>query len=75
VALRELLPAETHRRRGVDGATPPRAPVVRDPIWLGAALADWWCHRRTDSKYAAGVRGIRSHVVVMLEAGAPALLR
>jgi hypothetical protein len=74
VALRDLLPAETRRRSGVDDATRRALQWFVMPIWLGAGLADWWCHRRTDIEHTAGTQESAIHAAMMLEAGAPAML-
>lgn len=44
------------------------------PIWIGAGLADWWCHRRTDIEHTAGATESAIHAAMMLEGGVPALL-
>jgi hypothetical protein len=39
---------ETERQSGVDDATRRLLPYAALPTWIGAGLADWWQHRRTD---------------------------
>jgi hypothetical protein len=74
VALRELLPAEIRRRRGVDDATRRALQWFVTPIWMGSGLADWWCHRQTDIEHTAGVQESAIHAAMMLEAGVPSML-
>jgi hypothetical protein len=44
------------------------------PIWVGAGLVDWWCHRRTRIEETAGLPESLSHVAMVAEAGVPASL-
>lgn len=44
------------------------------PMWIGAGLADWWCHRRTDIEHTAGLTESAIHAAMMAEAGLPTLL-
>lgn len=44
------------------------------PIWIGAGLADWWCHRRTDIERTAGAPESMLHAAMMAEGGLPAML-
>jgi hypothetical protein len=44
------------------------------PVWIGAGLADWWCHRRTDIEHTTGVRESAIHAAMMLEGGLPTTL-
>jgi hypothetical protein len=44
------------------------------PLWVGAGLADWACHRRTDIEHTAGVSESAMHALQMAEAGVPATL-
>jgi hypothetical protein len=44
------------------------------PIWIGAGIADWWCHRRTDIEHTAGATESAIHAAMMTEGGLPALL-
>jgi hypothetical protein len=44
------------------------------PIWIGAGLADWWCHRRTDIEHTAGATESAIHAAMMSEAGIPTVL-
>jgi hypothetical protein len=74
VALRELLPSETRRRTGVDDATRRALQWFVLPVWIGAGLGDWWCHRRTDIEHTAGAQESAVHAAMMLEGGLPAML-
>jgi hypothetical protein len=44
------------------------------PIWVGAGLADWWCHRRTDIEHTAGATESAIHAAMMAESGLPTIL-
>jgi hypothetical protein len=44
------------------------------PLWVGAGLADWACHRRTTIETTAGKRESAIHALMMTEAGVPALM-
>jgi hypothetical protein len=44
------------------------------PIWIGAGIADWWCHRRSDIEHTAGVTESAIHAAMMMEGGLPAML-
>jgi hypothetical protein len=44
------------------------------PVWMGAGLADWWCHRRTNIEHTAGVRESAIHAAMMAQAGLPSML-
>jgi hypothetical protein len=44
------------------------------PVWVGAGLADWSCHRRTRIEATAGIEESLIHALMMTEAGVPALL-
>jgi hypothetical protein len=44
------------------------------PLWLGAGVADWWCHRRTDIEHTAGTKESAIHAAMMLEGGLPTML-
>jgi hypothetical protein len=74
VSLRELLPGERQRRAGVDQATRRALQGFVMPIWIGAGLADWWCHRRTDIEHTAGATESMIHAAMMTEGGVPAML-
>lgn len=64
--LRRSLGVETATRRVLLGL------VV--PLWLGAGLADWWCHRRTHIEDNAGTRESLMHLAMQAEAGVPLML-
>jgi hypothetical protein len=74
VHLRELLPSERRRKRGIDDATRRALQWFVMPVWIGAGLADWWCHRRSDIEHTAGVPESAIHVVMLIEGGVPATL-
>jgi hypothetical protein len=74
VTLSDLLPAERRRRTGVDDATRRALQWFVMPVWIGAGLGDWWCHRRTDIEHTAGVQESIVHAAMMLEAGLPSML-
>jgi hypothetical protein len=44
------------------------------PLWLGAGVADWWCHRRTDIEHTAGTKESAIHAAMMIEGGLPTML-
>jgi hypothetical protein len=69
-----MLPSERRRREGVDDATRRALQGFVLPIWVGAGLADWWCHRRTDIEHTAGSTESAIHAAMMIEGGLPALL-
>jgi hypothetical protein len=35
------------------------------PVWAGAGLADWACHRRTHIETTAGTQGSVIHALMM----------
>jgi hypothetical protein len=74
MSLRELLPSERQRRAGIDDATRRALQGFIVPIWIGAGLADWWCHRRTDIERTAGVKESVVHAAMMVEGGLPTML-
>jgi hypothetical protein len=74
MSIRELLPSERERRVGIDDATRRALQGFIVPIWLGAGLADWWCHRRTDIERTAGVKESVIHAAMMVEGGLPTML-
>jgi hypothetical protein len=74
MALRDLLPSERRRRKGIDDATRWALQGAVLPMWIGAGLADWWCHRRTDIEHTAGAQESAIHLAMMAEGGLPALL-
>jgi hypothetical protein len=43
------------------------------PLWIGAGLADWVCHRRTRIEQTAGLQESAIHALQMTEAGIPAV--
>jgi hypothetical protein len=44
------------------------------PLWLGAGLADWWQHRKTHIERNAGAHESAVHLLMLTEAGVPAML-
>jgi hypothetical protein len=72
--VRDLIPSECRRRAGVDDATRRALQGFVVPIGIGAGLADWWCHRRTDIEHTAEATESAIHAAMMLEGGLPALL-
>jgi hypothetical protein len=66
--------SEVRRRAGVDDATRRLLLGFVVPTWIGAGLADWACHRRSDIEHTAGTRESAIHAAMMTEAGIPALL-
>jgi hypothetical protein len=44
------------------------------PIWLGAGVADWWCHKRSRIEATTGVRESLMHLLLLGEAAIPAVL-
>src|SRR5437763_4735356 len=71
---RQVIPSERRRREGIDDATRRALQGFVLPIWMGAGLADWWCHRRTDIEHTAGATESAIHAAMMMEGGLPALL-
>jgi hypothetical protein len=71
---RDLRPSERRRREGVDDATRRALQWFVLPVWAGAGLADWWCHRRTDIEHTAGPAESAIHALMMAEAGIPTML-
>jgi hypothetical protein len=71
---RDLVPSERRRRKGIDDATRRALQGFVLPIWMGAGLADWWCHRRTDIEHTSGTTESAIHAAMMLEGGLPTLL-
>jgi hypothetical protein len=69
-----VAPSEVRRRQGLDAATLRLLQYVVVPLWMGAGLADWYCHRRTDIEHTAGLREAGIHALMMSEAGVPATL-
>ena len=68
VSLRDFAAGERRRREGVEHAT--RRPLhgVVLPIWIGAGVADWRCHRRTHIERTAETKESLIHAAMMLEA-------
>lgn len=72
--LRRLYATELRRRFGVEEATRRLLLYGVLPLWMGAGLADWWMHRRTDIEHTAGARESAIHALMMTEAGVPTML-
>jgi hypothetical protein len=66
--------SELRRRFGVEEATRRMLLYAVLPLWMGAGLADWWMHRRTDIEHTAGSRESAIHALMMTEAGLPTML-
>lgn len=43
------------------------------PLWIGAAFADWLCHRHTGIEHSSGVREALLHWLMLAEFGVPLL--
>jgi hypothetical protein len=43
------------------------------PVWIGAGLADWACHRASDVEHNAGPRESLVHLLMLAEMGVPSL--
>jgi hypothetical protein len=65
---------ELRRRAGVEDATRRLLQYAVVPLWIGAGLADWICHRRTRIERTSGVEESAIHLLMMSEAGVPAML-
>jgi hypothetical protein len=59
---------------GVEAATRRFLLSAVMPLWMGAGLADWYRHRRTDIEHTAGTHESAIHAMMMLEAGLPAVM-
>jgi hypothetical protein len=69
-----MLPSERRRTRGIDDAARRALQGFVLPIWIGAGLVDWWCHRRTDIEHTAGATESAIHAAMMAEGGLPTIL-
>ena len=65
---------ELRRRAGLDDATRRLLQYAVVPLWIGAGLADWICHRRTRIEETSGTEESAIHLLMMAEAGVPAVL-
>ena len=65
---------EFRRRAGLEEATRRLLQYAVVPLWIGAGLADWSCHRRTRIDETSGVEESAIHLLMMAEAGVPAAL-
>jgi hypothetical protein len=74
MSSRQVLPSERRRREGIDDATRRALQGFVLPVWVGAGLADWWCHRRTDIEHTAGATESAIHAAMMIECGLPTML-
>jgi len=72
--IADLLPSDVRRQRGIDDAARRALQGFVLPVWAGAGLADWWCHRRTDIEHTAGPTESVIHSLMMLEGGVPTML-
>lgn len=66
--------SEVRRRQGIDRATRRVLLYGVMPTWIGAGLADWWHHRRTEIERTSGVRESAIHALMMAEASVPTTL-
>jgi hypothetical protein len=73
-AVRDFLPSDLRRRRGVEEATRRGLQLFVMPVWIGAGLADWWCHRRSDIEHTAGTTESAIHLTMLTESSLPTLL-
>jgi hypothetical protein len=74
LSFRRLHVTEVRRQLGIDEATRRMLLYAVLPLWMGAGLADWWMHRRTDIEHTAGSRESAIHALMMTEAGLPTML-
>ena len=44
------------------------------PVWMGAGLADWWCHRRSDIEHTAGTTESAIHLAMLAQSSLPTAL-
>lgn len=72
--MRDLLPSEFRRRRGVEDATRRGLQWFVIPVWMGAGLADWSCHRRSDIEHTAGSTESAIHLTMLAQTSVPTLL-
>lgn len=70
----QWLPSERRRREGIDDASRRALQGFVLPIWIGAGLADWWCHHRSDIEHTADAAESAIHAAMMIEGGLPTLL-
>jgi hypothetical protein len=66
VGLLDLAGNDVRKRKGLDEATRRALQWFVMPVWLGAGVADWWCHRRTDIEHTAGTGESVIHAAMML---------
>lgn len=71
---RPATAGDVRRSLGVDTATRRMLVGVVLPLWLGAGLADWYAHRRTNIETTSGARESAIHALMMAEAGVPVVL-
>src|ERR1041384_5701265 len=43
------------------------------PVWIGAGVADWLCHRASDVEHTGGPEESLLHLLMLAEVGVPAL--
>src|SRR5436309_8101692 len=65
---------EVRRRAGIEDANRRLLLGFVVPLWIGAGLADWLCHRRSDIEHTAGTQEAVIHAAMMTEAGIPVML-
>jgi hypothetical protein len=72
--MRDLVGTDFRRRRGVEEATRRGLQWFLMPVWMGAGVADWWCHRRSHIEHTAGATESAIHSTMMVETAVPTLL-
>jgi hypothetical protein len=73
---KEISPAPGFLPRGIGVEAATRRLLIGGvvPPWLGAGLADWYMHRRTQIERTAGTRESAIHLVMATETGVPILI-
>jgi hypothetical protein len=72
--MRELRGTDFGRRRGVEQATRRGLQWFVMPVWIGAGVVDWWCHRRSGIEHTAGSTESAIHLTMLAETAVPTLL-
>jgi hypothetical protein len=44
------------------------------PVWMGAGVADWGCHRHSDIEHTAGTTESAIHLTMMGQSSLPTAL-
>jgi hypothetical protein len=66
-------PFRRAERREIEQGTRRLLQYAVVPLWIGAGLGDWVCHRRTKIEQTAGLKESAIHALMMSEAGIPAI--